>query len=564
MKHFLRFILLSAFLGICLYFGYNIYEDSGTDLKGSSSKALLRYYDAVRASDINEKKIGLILDEQKGPVAAEDLLMSDTLELMMPADEINDLFNCSVAYLTDGSIRITGENDGCILSPLSAEGAEDPESTGICMTGDDGQLMVSVAWLADFFDYTYEWSDDDNTAFLKSPKRVVAPLPESYDLRTVDKVSPVRNQGSWGTCWAFSALSAMESVLLPDEEWQFSTDHLVHHHGFEVDINDGGDYNMALAYLASWRGPVTEEEDPYDDGSSPDDISCAVHLQDAIILRERDETQIKRLIYTYGAVQSAIYSRPDFQEISRYYNAETAAYYYPLKQECNHDITIIGWDDHYPKENFTGRPEHDGAYICKNSWGSSFGKDGYFYISYDDPNIGIYGVAYTGIEPADNYDQILQSDLLGWTGSIGYNDPEAWFANVFTAEGDARICAASFYATDPDSWYDIYLVRNYKDASSLSSRQLIRSGYLPDKGYFTIPFDQPAALDAGESFAVIVHIRTKDSVHPVAIEYPANEVTRNADLTDGEGYMSFNGSVWTSMEQEAQCNACLKAFLNSR
>ena len=564
MKHFLRFILLTAVLGTCLYFAYNIYEDTGTALRGTSSKALLRYYDKVRASDINAGKIGLLLNDQKAAVDTDRLVMSDDLELMMPADEVNDLFNCSVAYLADGSIRITGENDGCILKPSPAEDEDVSEADRICMNTADGGILVSVSWLADFFDYTYEWSDDDTAAYLKAPKAMAPLLPESYDLRSADKVSAVRNQGSWGTCWAFAALSAVESALLPEEAWQFSADHLVHHHGFKIDINDGGDYNMALAYMASWRGPVTEEADPYDDGESPDGLQSAVHLQDAIILKERDAEQIKHLIYSCGAVQSAIYSRPDFQEISRYYNAGTAAYYYPLKQECNHDITIIGWDDNYPKENFTGQPEHDGAYICKNSWGASFGKDGYFYISYDDPNIGIYGIAYTGIESADNYDTVLQSDILGWTGSIGYNDPEAWFANVFTAESDADVCAASFYATDPDTWYDIYLVKDFSDADSLNSRQLLQSGYLPDKGYFTVPFDQPEIVDAGESFAIIVHIRTRDSVHPVAIEYPANEVTQTADLTDGEAYMSFNGSAWSSMEQEAHCNACLKAFLKRR
>ena len=146
---------------------------------------------------------------------------------------------------------------------------------------------------------------------------------------------------------------------------------------------------------------MTEAQDPYGDGKYEDGLSAAVHLQDAVIINERDYSQIKQLIMQYGAVQSAIYSQPDIRSLSAYYNEENAAYYYPESQECNHDIDIIGWDDTYPKENFVTEPEKDGAFICKNSWGADFGQNGFFYISYEDPNIGVYGVSYTGVEDAD-------------------------------------------------------------------------------------------------------------------------------------------------------------------
>ena len=90
--------------------------------------------------------------------------------------------------------------------------------------------------------------------------------------------------------------------------------------GFNVDLDDGGDYNMALAYMTSWRGPVTEAQDPYGDGKYEDGLSAAVHLQDAVIINERDYSQIKQLIMQYGAVQSAIYSQPDIRSLSAYYN----------------------------------------------------------------------------------------------------------------------------------------------------------------------------------------------------------------------------------------------------
>ena len=139
-----------------------------------------------------------------------------------------------------------------------------------------------------------------------------------------------------------------------------------------------------------------------------------------MIINERDYSQIKQLIMQYGAVQSAIYSQPDIRSLSAYYNEENAAYYYPESQECNHDIDIIGWDDTYPKENFCNRAGEGRRFYLQEQLGCRFRSEWIFLYTYEDPNIGVYGVSYTGVEDADNYDRIYQTDLLGWTGSIGY------------------------------------------------------------------------------------------------------------------------------------------------
>ena len=212
------------------------------------------------------------------------------------------------------------------------------------------------------------------------------------------------------------------------------------------------------------------------------------------------------------------------------------------------------------KENFVTEPEKDGAFICKNSWGADFGQNGFFYISYEDPNIGVYGVSYTGVEDADNYDRIYQTDLLGWTGSIGYNEPMAWFSSVYQTDSKNTLRAAGFYATDAETYYDIYLVRDFEGIEDMDRRVFLQSGYIKDKGYYTIPLENPQPLEADQRFAVIVQIYTRDSMHPIAIEYVSNELTVEADISDGESYMSYNGSLWSHMEEASACNACLKAY----
>ena len=79
-------------------------------------------------------------------------------------------------------------------------------------------------------------------------------------------------------------------------------------------------------------------------------------------------------------------------------------------------MLILGWDDTFSKENFVSQPGEDGAWICQNTWGEKFGDGGIFYVSYEDANIARGGVAYTKVEPADNYDRIYQTDVCGWQG----------------------------------------------------------------------------------------------------------------------------------------------------
>jgi len=64
----------------------------------------------------------------------------------------------------------------------------------------------------------------------------------------------------------------------------------------------------------------------------------------------------------------------------------------------------------------------------------------------------------------------------------------------------------------------------------------------------------------GERFAVVVELTTPDSVHPLAIEYAADETTENVDLSDGEGYISAQGNSWENVESGQNCNLCIKAY----
>lgn len=392
-------------------------------------------------------------------------------------------------------------------------------------------------------------------------------LPEAYDYREEGRAPQIGNQGVLGTCWAFASLKALESSLLPEESITCSVDHMSLHNSFLLSQDEGGEYPISMAYLLSWQGPVPESEDPYGDGYSPEGLQPCKHVQEIQILPSKDYEAIKWAVYLEGGVQSALYtSMKNEQSESVYYNRKTNSYCYTGREKPNHDSVIVGWDDHYPKENFNVEVEGDGAFLCTNSWGEEFGDQGYFYVSYYDSNIGVHNIVYTGVEPVDNYDVIYQSDLCGWVGQIGYGKESVWFANVYQVGEGEELAAAGFYATGENTEYEMYVARHLPEEGSLEMEEALNQftpvaeGRLSNGGFYTIPLNERIPLEDKERFAVIIKITTPNTIHPVAIEFDAGDGIARVDLTDGEGYLRDDGQNWERVEETQKCNLCLKAY----
>ena len=152
------------------------------------------------------------------------------------------------------------------------------------------------------------------------------------------------------------------------------------------DFDEGGNMFMSTAYLARWSGPVAESDDPYNDSSvySPTELGLPVqkHVQDVYYLSSRqgplDNQEIKNAVQNCGAIDTSIYYYDPC------YSPATHSYYYNGFSISNHEVAIVGWNDSYDRNNFSEVPPGDGAFIVKNSWGTGWGENGYFYVSYYD------------------------------------------------------------------------------------------------------------------------------------------------------------------------------------
>jgi C1A family cysteine protease len=389
-------------------------------------------------------------------------------------------------------------------------------------------------------------------------------LPSRYDLRTVGKVTPVKDQGQCGSCWAFSTLASLESSLLPGESWDFSENNMKNTHGFDLLTCQGGNSVMAAAYLTRWSGVIPESSDPYSQGGASGssmtvpNAADVKHVQNVLFIPGRsgpsDNTNIKRALMERGAVYSSI------RWEDNYYKTSTASYYYPGISGANHAVTIVGWDDSYDRSRFASMPPGNGAFIVKNSWGTSWGDGGYFYVSYYDSQIGEDNAVFLA-ESAQNYYHIYQYDPLGWTVSYGDGSDTVYFSNIFTAQANEDIAAVSFYTPTVNSQYKISVYTNVGNSPVSGSALDMNSGTISIPGYHTIPISQPVKLNPGEKFSIVVKLITPGYQFPVALEYPYAGYSSRATAKSGESFVSNNGVSWTDITTVyPNSNVCLKVF----
>ena len=396
--------------------------------------------------------------------------------------------------------------------------------------------------------------------------------PASYDLRTLGRVSPVRDQKDAGSCWVFGAYASLESYILGTEgkKMDFSENNIKnllseeYPEGFDRTFDDGGNAFMTTAYFARWSGPISETDDPYDphSGVSSTDLPSLKRIPEVLYLPVRsgpeDNDPIKWALMNYGAVDSQICIS------SVGYDAVNCSYYYGGSNSADHIIGIVGWDDSFDRNKFTPSAPGDGAFIVKNSWGTSWGDEGFFYVSYYDTVIGSGSTIHI-TEDLSSYSYVYQYDPLGWVESIGSSGcSTAWAANVFTVEEAETLEAVSFYTPTTGTGYEIYI---YTDPISgpinPEGVESSANGTIAFAGYHTVPLESGVPLEPGQDFSVVVKFTTPGYSFPVAVEFPLEGYSSKARANSGESFFSLDGESWVDTALAVEnMNVCIKAFTN--
>lgn len=212
-------------------------------------------------------------------------------------------------------------------------------------------------------------------------------LPAKYDLRNVDGknyMTPVKNQGGCGSCWAFATVASYESKYLMDHNIP----------GYNLDLSEqemlscgkagscsGGYIDAALYHFQKDQGGITfDKYVPYQGVKalcSTLDIEHNKFTMDKYLSSQRDYEEdgtfigptinsIKRTIYQGGAIVT-IFNVP-----TSFYNYSSGIYS-PVEDDTivgRHAVVLVGWND------------DEEYFIIKNSWGESWGESGYFRVPY--------------------------------------------------------------------------------------------------------------------------------------------------------------------------------------
>ena len=501
--------------------------------------------------------ISLEIDSEKIKLHGKTIYMTKQNVAMLPLEVLQDELDIAVNKYKDGRIELNKADlkvNVHIGSDKVKIGDNEFALTESVVRTDD-TIYIPVTLLEYYLRFTQNYNPKTKVLSLSDVTKG-NDLPERYSYVDVGRMPKVQNQGKTDTCWLYAAFTAFESTLLPSEEMNFSTSHLMDYNKDSLNLSSGLNYEKPLYYFLSWNGPVGRNKDGSHD--------VAKHLQGAQIFDGKKIKKIKRLVFKYGGVETSCYVDEKIEEDTKHYNKKESAYYDNEKHKNNHALVIIGWDDNYSRDKFATKPSKDGAFICQNSWGRKFGDNGIMYISYEDVNIASQNICYTKVEDADNYKDIQQSDEYGWIETVGVNKSNsAYFANVYTPTYDnAKLSAVGLYATEDDVEYEIYCVPVFESEHSLNNMgKALAYGTLSNRGYYTIKLDETVNLKDGTKYAVIAKVSNKNTTSLMACETNPDDGRIKVDLNDGEGYFSADGSFWQRAEKQG-FNICLKTYLN--
>jgi hypothetical protein len=211
-------------------------------------------------------------------------------------------------------------------------------------------------------------------------------LPSSFDWRANNGCTPIKDQDGCGSCWAFSAVGAVESAILIND-------------GLTVDLSEqwlvscttagscnGGWPSAALGFMrrdgmgdqCGDSGAVLESDFPYVAWDAP--CGCPYphpyYIDDSRPAGAGSPPNVdvlKQVILDYGPVSVVVYVNWAFQGYSGgVFNA-------CQNGTPNHAVVLVGWDDNQGP---------DGIWFLRNSWGTGWGEDGYMRIIYGCSRVG--------------------------------------------------------------------------------------------------------------------------------------------------------------------------------
>lgn len=476
----------------------------------------------------------------------------------------------------------SSDDDEAVFS----SGAESPSSENIDyilgrpMTDEERQAQLAPLQNLDAFAPEPEVDSNIDIA-------TYALYPGTYNANEEGFVTDVKNQRNTSLCWAFSLASNLETSLLTrgQKYYDLSEEQLAYFWANRVNDPLGntpndkitrtqsnyhgtGNGRVASFFLSTWSGMTTEEKVPFQSSAVtwPDSLAydTSAYMEDAIFSQYTVE-RTKQLLMEYNSVSAMIYM------LDNYYYPDTASYSCPQSGLVNHAVTIVGWDDTYSKENFPSASgvKNDGAWIVKNSYGKNWGKNGYFYLSYEDQSITnlVSNTASTSEEYNNNYfyDGAAAGTVTFPSKTInnGY-----YVSNIFkvTAGNGKDEELGEIVTAVPQDNTD-FQIQVYTDLKNTSDPTSGTPAYAepvdytqPLAGIHTIHLNTPVKIPQGTFYSVV--IRIPDGSNKFYVEKTTTSTswfTATAGIDPDQSFFSTSGKKWYDAGNQYNCCFSVKA-----
>lgn len=259
------------------------------------------------------------------------------------------------------------------------------------------------------------------------------------------------------------------------------------------------------------------------------------------------------------------------------------------KRAANHGMTIVGWDDDYPKENFVEehQPPENGAWLVKNNWGSGendfpnmgYGnwgiktplKDsdgnivynengepvmvgsGYFWMSYYDNNI-TQPMSFVFDKKIEEKDYIIdQHNYLPVTGyEYKTYDSEFKMSNIFNAKQNQILDSISFVSPKNDLTidYKVYLLVDGFDGPEDGFAISKGRHQIKYSGCYRVELDKQVIVQKGQSYSVVITLYDEDGNYyqnVVAEDVAEKSYKVRSVINKGESYFC-KGNQWFDLK----------------
>ena len=373
--------------------------------------------------------------------------------------------------------------------------------------------------------YLIRYNSDE---IILNPQHIDGSAKDPYfNLNDLGLVTRVKNQGSMGSCWAFGAAGAFESsyliatgIELDISENNIKSLCLPYSEFGQTSTTEAGNMVTTAAYFVSWLGAINTTDDFYDELGKVSALQYgpnAVRTVNAVFINIKDKSAVKEYLTKYGAMNLFIYGA-DSRDPSY---SPTYKSVYNNQYWANHYVTLVGWNDSFSKNHFSTPAPGNGAWICKNSWGSEWGDGGYFYVSYYDKSLVADAVGFT-FDNVEHYEKLYQNGIIGLHV---FDDDYDTYGKIYTSENGDIIAAVGTYFETAGSPYTISVYVNNRIAYT-------QSGKSSHAGYETVKLNRYIAVDENSTF----EIRIKSA----SVPYVKNS---RSILIPGVNYIISEGKI---------------------